>query len=136
MKLPKYSDCLAALLVLAAVTSVNVRAQNIVWGAAAGIIGDSNLATNGAYYDAFLPNTSTSVIGAGALTVDGIRFNVATSSSSSMGTDGRITFEVTSGDNNQYSFSTFPMAAPSSPAFAAIMNSGGTFENGGSGPVK
>src|SRR5580658_7873928 len=108
MKMPKYSEWVAALLAFAAATNVEVRAQNIVWGAAAGITGDSNLATNGAYFDAFLPNTSANVIGAGALTVDGIRFNVATSNSSTTGTDGKITFVVTSGNNNQYSFSTFP----------------------------
>jgi lysophospholipase L1-like esterase len=136
MKMPKISECLAVFLVLVAATSPELRAQNIAWGTAGGITGDSNLATNGAYFDAFLANTSASVVGAGALTVDGIRFNVATSNSSTTGTDGKITFVVTSGNNNQYSFSTFPMSAPSSPAFAAVMNSGGTFENGGTGAGK
>ena len=81
----------------------------------------------------FFPNTGASVVNAGALTVDGIRFNVATSSSTTNGSDGKISFLVTSGVNNQYGFNTFPSAPPSSPAFAAVMDSGGTYENGGAG---
>ena len=108
-------------------------ANDVAWGLATGIVGDANLVTNGAYYDAFLPNTGASVVNGGALIADGIRFNIATSSSSTNGSDGIISFVVTSGDNNQYGFDTFPTATPSSHAFAAVMDSGGTFENGGAG---
>ena len=100
--------------------------ESIAWGSVVGITGDNNLVTNGVYFDAFLDNTSAS----GALAADGITFNAATSSSSTGGADGKITFAIISGDNNSYSFTSFPSTPPSSAAFAAIMNSGGTYQNG------
>jgi hypothetical protein len=113
----------------ASLTVAATPPQTITWGAATGISGDNSLLTNGVYVDAFIPNTE---LGSG-LSADGITFNSATSSSSSGGSDGLITFDILSGDNNSYSFSTFPSTSPSSPAFAAIMNAGGTYENGGTG---
>ena len=103
--------------------------QTIAWGPAIGISGDNSLVTNGVYVDAFIPNTG---LGAG-LTVDDITFHAATSSSSTAGSDGHISFNVISGNNNPYNFTTFPSTPPSSPAFAAVINAGGTFENGGAG---
>jgi len=110
-------------------SAVPPPASTIVWGPAMGITGDSNLVTNGIHLDALLSNT-----GAGSsLTADGVTFNKVTSNSSSGGSDGIISFAVTSGNNNTYAFDEFATAPPSSPAFAAIMDSGGTFENGGAG---
>jgi hypothetical protein len=117
----------------ASLTVIPVPPQTITWGPTTGITGDNNLLTNGIYVDAFIPNTSSSVVSAGALAADGITFNVATSSSASGGSDGIISFNVLSGNNNSYNFTTFPTTAPSSPAFAAIMNAGGTYQNGGAG---
>jgi hypothetical protein len=114
---------------IASLTVLPAPGESIAWGSVVGITGDNNLVTNGVYFDAFLDNTSAS----GALAADGITFNVATSSSSTGGTDGKITFAITSGDNNSYSFTSFPSTLPSSAAFAAIMNSGGTYQNGGAG---
>jgi hypothetical protein len=65
--------------------------------------------------------------------VDGITFNSSTSSSGTSGSDGVISFYVLSGNNNTYDFTTFPSTPPSSPGFAAVMNAGGTYENGGAG---
>jgi hypothetical protein len=113
----------------ATLTVLPLPPQTISWGPATGITGDQNLSTNGTYFDAFIPNTT---LGA-PLTADGVTFNVATSSSGSGGTDGTITFNIISGNNNTYDFTTFPTTAPSSPAFAAVMNAGGTYENGGAG---
>lgn len=117
----------------ASLTVVPVPAQGITWGAATGITGDNNLLTNGVYVDAFIPDTTSSVVTGGPLTADGVTFNVATSSSTSSGSDGIISFSVISGNNNSYNFTTFPTNSPSSPAFAAIMNAGGTYEDGGAG---
>ena len=103
--------------------------QTITWGAATGISGDNSLSTNGVYVDAFIPNTGLPA----GLSVDGITFNSATSSSGSGGSDGLISFDILSGNNNSYSFTTFPTTPPSSPDFAAVMNAGGTYENGGAG---
>ncbi len=113
----------------ASLTVVSIPPQTIAWGSASGITGDNSLVTNGVYVDAFVPNTGLGT----SLTVDGITFNAATSSSSSGGSDGIITFKIISGSNNGYGFTTFPSAPPSSPDFAAVMNAGGTFEFGGSG---
>lgn len=117
----------------AAILSTPVRAQNIAWGPATGITGDGDLITNGIYLDAFLPDTASSVLGGGPLAADGVTFNTAASFSDTNATDGVISFTITSGNNNNYNFTTFPTAPPSSPAFAAIMNSGGTYQNGGAG---
>jgi hypothetical protein len=113
----------------ASLTVLATPPQTITWGPATGIIGDNSLLTNGTYLDAVLPNTGA----AASLTVDGITFNALTSSSSTGGSDGIISYDITAGNNNSYGFTSFPTNAPSSPAFAAVMDSGGTYENGGSG---
>jgi hypothetical protein len=113
----------------ATLTVVVVPPQTISWGQATGITGDQSLSTNGTYFDAFIPNTTLG----SPLTADGVTFNVATSSSGSGGSDGTIIFNVISGSNNSFSWTTFPTNALSSPEFAAVINAGGTYENGGSG---
>jgi hypothetical protein len=110
-------------------TVLSVPPQTINWGPAIGITGDNSLQTNGTYLDAYIPGTTLS----SSLTVDGIVFNVSTSSSSTGGSDGIISFSVLSGNNLSYNFTTFPTAPPSSPDFAAVMNAGGTYENEGTG---
>jgi hypothetical protein len=113
----------------ASLTVLPTPPQGINWGPAIGITGDNSLETNGTYVDAYIPDTLLS----SGLTADGVVFNSSTSSSSSGGSDGVISFTVISGDNLTYDFTTFPTNSPSSPAFAAIMNAGGTYENGGAG---
>ncbi|HXB61015.1 MAG TPA: hypothetical protein VNU95_15695 [Candidatus Acidoferrales bacterium] len=113
----------------ASLTVLPTPPQSISWGPAIGIAGDNSLQTNGTYVDAYIPDTLLS----SGLTADGVVFNSSTSSSSSGGSDGIISFTVISGDNLTYDFTTFPTNSPSSPAFAAIMNAGGTYENGGAG---
>ena len=103
--------------------------QTIAWGAATGITGDNSLLTNGVYVDALVPNTGLG----SALVADGITFNPVTTSSGSGGGDGIISFNILSGSDNTYNFTTFPTTTPSSPAFAAVMNAGGTYETGGAG---
>lgn len=111
----------------------NTGSSTIAWGPATGITGDANLLTSGTYFDAFLTNTTKT----SSLTADGITFNFKTSTTGTSGSDvsaGKgISFSVTTGSNQSYVFATFPTAAPSSSAFAAIMNSGGTYETGGNG---
>lgn len=113
----------------ATLTVLSVPPQTINWGPAIGITGDNSLQTNGTYLDAYIPDTTLS----SSLTVDGVVFNVSTSSSGTGGSDGVISFTVLSGNNLSYNFTTFPTASPSSPDFAAVMNAGGTYENGGAG---
>jgi hypothetical protein len=113
----------------ASLTVISTPPQTITWGPATGITGDNSLLTNGAYLDAILPNTGDGT----TLSVDGITFNPLASSSSSGGSDGIISYDITSGNNNSYDFTTFPTNTPSSPAFAAVMDAGGTYEVGGSG---
>ena len=113
----------------ASLTVIPLPPQTITWGPATGITGDNSLQTNGAYLDAYIPNTTLG----SSLTVDGITFNISTSSSGTSGADGVISFNVLSGNNNTYDFTTFPTTPPSSPDFAAVMNAGGTYENGGAG---
>jgi hypothetical protein len=108
-------------------TSQSLHAQDIAWGPATDITGDDDLITNGIYLDALLPNPNAG----SALVADGITFNICTvSNSATTGSDGVISYAITSGNNNAYEFTTFPTAPPSSLAFAAIMNAGGTYENG------
>lgn len=113
----------------ASLTVVTLPPQAINWGPAIGITGDNSLQTNGTYLDAYVPNTTLS----SSLTVDGIVFNFSTSSSGTSGGDGIISFTVLLGQNLTYDFTTFPTTSPSSPDFAAVMNAGGTYENGGAG---
>src|SRR5579863_4396393 len=108
--------------------ALGASAQDISWGPPTGITGDANLAV-GTYYDAFLPNTGTP----SPLTADAVTFNVDNIVSSTSTSDGIITATETSGALNNYSSSSFPSATPSSPAFAAVMNAGGIYQNGGSG---
>jgi hypothetical protein len=120
---------LTALLMLSALRiAPGASAQDISWGPATGITGDANLAV-GVYYDAFLPNQATPA----PLTVDAVTFNVDSIVDSSSTSDGIITATASSGVLNNYSSSSFPSAAPSSPAFAAVMNAGGIYQDGGSG---
>jgi hypothetical protein len=113
----------------ATLTVLPIPPQTINWGPAIGIAGDSSLQTNGDYVDAYIPNTTLS----SGLTVDGVFFNSSTSSSSTGGSDGIISFTVISGNNLTYDFTTFPTNSPSSPAFAAVMDAGGTYEDQGNG---
>ena len=113
----------------ATLTVLAIPPQNINWGPPIGITGDNSLQTNGTYLDAYIPDTTLT----SSLTVDGVIFNSSTSRSSTGGSDGVISFSVISGNNLSYNFTTFPTAPPSSPAFAAVMNAGGTYENGGAG---
>ena len=113
----------------ASLTVVATPPQTINWGPAIGITGDNSLETNGTYVDAYIPDTQLT----SGLTVDGIVFNSSTSSSGTGGSDGVISFTVLSGQNLTYDFTTFPTTSPSSPEFAAVMNAGGTYENGGAG---
>ena len=113
----------------ASLTVLSIPPQTISWGPAIGITGDNSLQTNGDYLDAYIPATPL----AASLTVDGIVFNSSTSSSGTSGSDGIISFSVLSGENLTYDFTTFPTNSPSSPDFAAVMDAGGTYENGGAG---
>jgi hypothetical protein len=108
--------------------TLTVLAGNMVWGSATGITGDSDLVTNGVYFDALFPNQ-----GVGSQVADGITFNPASSISSTSAGDGTIFYIVTSGTINNYDSSSFPTAPPSSFPFAAIMDSGGIYQIGGSG---
>ena len=120
---------LTAFMALSVLSIVpEASAQDISWGPATGITGDANLAV-GVYYDAFLPNTGTPA----PLTVDAVTFNVDSIVSGTSTSDGIITATETSGALNNYSSSSFPSATPSSSAFAAVMNAGGIYQNGGSG---
>src|ERR1700704_5346838 len=130
MKTKMYIKTIFLVALAAGNFGVKAMAQNIAWGPATGITGNANLLTTGVYLDAFLPNKAL----ASPRTVDGITFNVDSVVSTSVEDDGfNISLTVTSGTLNNYSSGNFPTAAPSSPAFAAIMNAGGTYENGGAG---
>lgn len=113
----------------ASLTVLPTPPQTVNWGPAIGITGDNSLQTNGVYVDAYIPNTTLS----SGLTADGIVFNSSTASSGTSGSDGVISFTVISGQNLTYNFTTFPTSSPSSPDFAAVMDAGGTYENGGAG---
>jgi hypothetical protein len=77
--------------------------------------------TNGVYFDAFIPLLPAS------LTADGVNFNAPTN----LDTDGTISYVVTSGSDIRYDNNT--LFTGGSSAFNAIMNAGGTYENGGAG---
>jgi hypothetical protein len=135
MKITKLnSSCLMTALGLAVfLTTSSVQAQNIVWGSAQTLTGDSNLVdattTPGAtYFDALLTNPSATT-----LAVDGVTFNASGGGQ----TDGTISFAYTSGTGSAISstnpngdvngFGEFSTASPSSAAFAALLNTGGNF---------
>jgi lysophospholipase L1-like esterase len=96
-------------------------AQSIVWGVATVITGDANLLTNGVYFDAFIPLLPS------PLTADGVTFHAPTGTD----TDGKISYVVTSGSDQRYANNA--AFTGGSSQFNAIMNAGGTFENGGAG---
>ena len=130
MKLHKLNHTvLTAFLAVSALgVALQASAQDIIWGSATGITGDANLAA-GVYYDGFLPNTGTPA----PLTADNLTFNVDAIVSSTSTSDGTITATETSGALNNYNSSSFPSASPSSSAFAAVMNAGGIYQDGGTG---
>jgi hypothetical protein len=117
------------LLALAAALSSSVAfAQNIAWTGPLGITGDANLSTNGTYLDALILNTAAG----GDLTADGVVFNVAGSEAGGVYGDGIITY--TGNGLNNYSWSgSFPVGSSVSSGFAAVMDAGGIFHNGGDG---
>jgi lysophospholipase L1-like esterase len=102
--------------------------KTIAWGAATGITGDANLLTNGVYFDALMLNTSIS----SPPSADGVTFNVATSLGGGVFGDEKISY--TGNALNDFAWAnSFPVSASASAAFAAIMDDGGIFQNGGSG---
>jgi len=111
-------------MALTMMTSVTSMAQNINWGNAQIITGDANLLTAGFYSDALIPNH-------GPLTADGVTFNQDTHITSTGGGDSLISYTITSGDNNSYGNNT--LFTGGSADFNAVMNAGGTFQNGGAG---
>ena len=121
MSLIRFKWMVAAILTLGTFTAT---AQNINWGSAQLITGDANLATNGNYFDALIPNH-------GPLTASGIVFNQDTHITSAGGGDSFISYVVTSGNNNSYGNNA--LFTGGSADFNAVMNAGGTFQNGGAG---
>jgi len=117
------------LLCLALASSVTaVSAQNINWTGPSGITGDVNLGTNGTYLDALILNTSAG----SSLAADGVTFHVAASQSGGSYGDQVISYSG-SGLNNYSWAGAFPVGASASSAFAAVMDAGGIYQNGGSG---
>jgi len=109
------------ILVAAGMGGLAASAQNIAWSVAATITGDADLATNGVYFDAFIPLVPAS------LTADGVSFNAPTGSD----TDGKVSYVVTAGSDQRYHNNT--AFTGGTVAFNAIMNAGGTFESSGAG---
>src|SRR5580658_2465152 len=103
-------NLVSAAVLAMVVFSPKAHAQNIAWGPASVITGDTNLATNGVYFDAFIPLLPSS------LSADGISFNAPTTTDS----DGTISYVVTSGSDNRYD-NNAPFTGGSF-AFNAIMN--------------
>ncbi len=63
----------------------------------------------------------------GSLTADGVTFNAPTGTD----TDGKISYTVTSGSDQRYDNNV--LFTGGSSQFNAVMNAGGTYENGGAG---
>lgn len=103
-------------------------AQEIAWSAPMGITGDANLSTNGNEFDALILNSSA----VGGLAADDISFNVAANRSGGVYGDAMITYTGT-GLNNYSWAGAFPTSSQASAAFAAIMDAGGIYQNGGNG---
>ena len=99
----------------------------IAWGGATRITGDTNLLTNGTYFDALIPDT-----GAAALTVNGMAFNVASSQGGNAYGDGVITFNGNGLGDYGYAGS-FPVGGDASTNFALLMDDGGVYQYGGNG---
>ena len=125
------------------------QAQTITWGSATANTGDAELIDGdndpGAVeFDAILPDlNSTSAITVGSA-LGGLTFNPVTNTGGTAGanvptsnSDGKISFSVTNDSQGtgqlNFGFNSYPTSAPSSADFAALMNSGGTYEDGGDG---
>lgn len=122
------NNAIAITSVPVTMTVIIPSADNIAWGNAIGITGDANLATGGTYFDALMPNTSIS----SPLSVNGIAFNTAAALGGNNFGDGKISYSA-SGVNDFSWPNSFPVSASASTAFAALMNAGGIFQNGGAG---
>jgi len=141
------STSLAAVLGLAAfVTTSSVQAQNVTFGSAQTITGDSNLIdagnTAGAVnVDAILPNGNyNSPIGNNgsgnasptSLTADGVTFNALIPAAASI-SDGIFSLTAASGSFHSYGNNGggYPTSGSASASFAAVLSAGGLY---GSGP--
>ena len=111
-----------------AFSAVTSPAQKVDWTGSFGIAGDANLNTNGFYVDALILNTSAG----SSLGADGVTFHIATSENG--GSYGDQIISYTGNSVNNYSWAgAFPVGASTSSAFAAVMDAGGIYQNGGSG---
>src|ERR1700739_4166087 len=111
-----------------AFSAVATPAQDIDWTGPFGITGDANLNTNGAYVDALILNTSAG----SSLAADGVVFHSATSENG--GGYGDQIISYTGNSINNYNWAgAFRVGASASSAFAAVMDAGGIYQNGGSG---
>ena len=110
---------------------LSAKAQDVLWDSAYPITGDSNLITSGTEFDALLTNSGSQTTS--PISVDNLTFNLATptSSTATSATDGLISWNITSGDSQRYEFTDFS-APGASPAFDALMDSGGVYSDGGS----
>ena len=117
-----------ALTLILALAGLKSFAQNITWTGPQGITGDANLSTNGTYLDALLLNTAAG----GNLTADGVVFHVAATENGGGYGDGTIAYSG-SGLNDFSWAGSFPVGTLVSPGFAAVMDAGGIYQNGGNG---
>ncbi len=94
---------LTAMMLAACVGGSVCCAQNIAWVGPTVITGDTNLLTNGTYFDAFIPLAPAS------LSADGVTFHAPTTTDS----DGIISYVVTSGtDHSGMTTTPFLLAGP------------------------
>jgi hypothetical protein len=124
---PKSVATLAMMLI--GFTASTASAQDINWGTPQALTGDSDILASGAYFDAFIPQyTSTALVAAG------VTFNSDAALSASGGGDGIISYGWDAGNNLRYSFpGTFSLG---STEFNAVMEAGGAYIDGaGSGSV-
>lgn len=105
-----------------------VEGQSVAWVGPSGIAGDANLSTAGAYFDALMLNTGA----AAPLSAEGISFNLSTNMGGSAYGNGKISYNGTNLSNYSWP-NAFPASASASAAFAAVMDAGGVFQNGGTG---
>jgi hypothetical protein len=121
---------MAALGLAAFLATPNAQAQNVIFGTPQTITGDSNLITpensNVTEFDALVPATTI------AQTVDGVTFNASSAAGGATVGDSNISLTLSAntwsqfGDNN----GGFPANPPTaSTAFAALITSGGVFDN-------
>lgn len=113
---------------MVALSVATTFAQNISWTGPVGITGDPNLNTNGAYLDALILNTSAG----SSLVADGVTFHVAASQNGGSYGDSNISYTGT-GLNNYSWAGDFPTGTLASSSFAAAMDAGGIYQNGGGG---